>query len=76
MPDSPLPSTVEAITAASVARIAAADADAHKAQCAFAAGQFEAYMAARHAELQEAIQDEWERLFRPPADSGDGQAGG
>ena len=64
----------ETILAAMVAdasrRIAEADKDAHKAQAAFAAGKFQDYFDAKHAEVAASIQANYDTLF-PPAEEED-----
>jgi hypothetical protein len=60
------------------ARIAAADAESHDAQVAFAAGKFPEYFKKRLEEARERIDDEYARASepRPAAAGGDGEEGG
>lgn len=58
------------------ARIAAADADAHEAQVAFAAGKFDEFIRAKLTAAQKRVSDEYERVVGSRAAGGDGEAGG
>lgn len=54
------------------ARIAAADAKVHEANCAFQAGKFEEYMDKEYAKVEKAVQDEYDRVIGNAGQTADG----
>lgn len=64
-------SIIARILRESAARIAAADAKVHEADCAFAAGKFDEYYQREYEKVEKAVQDEYDRAIGKISPSGD-----